>query len=182
MHLHIHAAVITKDISKYIHNYTSGYRVATKLLYVRLCPLLIIYLHLICDSHTAYLNTVQKWGIPQLCEVSRQLLCENMAYQRIMFFQLEIILWHNQKTMDWTWIWYSVPDWKSRLYNMYQFALGNSERENFPTPPNNIWSPKTDIRGCFNDFQCSLWKKMSRQTWGKIKICEENVGEHADNV
>jgi len=97
---YIHAAMIKKDISKYIHNYTSGYRVATKLLYVRLCPLLIIYVHLICANHTAYLNTVQKWGFPQLCEVSRQLLFEIMAYQHIMLFQLEIILCHNQWTMD----------------------------------------------------------------------------------
>ena len=43
-------------------------------------------------NHTAYLNMVQTWFFPQLCEVSRELLCEKMAYQHIMLFQLEIIL------------------------------------------------------------------------------------------
>jgi hypothetical protein len=64
---------------------------------------------------------------------------------------------------------------------MRQFALGHCERENFSTPTNNILRPKTAIRDCFNDFQPSIWKKMSRRTWGKIKICEENGGDHTDN-
>jgi hypothetical protein len=40
---------------------------------------------------------------------------------------------------------------------------------------------KAAIRDSFNDFQLSTWKMMFRRTWGKIKICAENGGEHTDN-
>jgi hypothetical protein len=39
---------------------------------------------------------------------------------------------------------------------------------------------KTVIKEWFNDFQQSRWK-MSRRTWGKIKIFPENGREHRDN-
>jgi hypothetical protein len=34
---------------------------------------------------------------------------------------------------------------------------------------------KTATRDCFNDLKLSTWK-ISRRTWGKIKICAENGG------
>jgi hypothetical protein len=40
---------------------------------------------------------------------------------------------------------------------------------------------ETAIRDLFNDFQQSTWKKTSRRTWGRIKICAENGREHTDN-
>jgi hypothetical protein len=35
---------------------------------------------------------------------------------------------------------------------------------------------KTAIKDCFNDFRPPTWKKMSRSTRGKIKICVEKEG------
>jgi hypothetical protein len=37
------------------------------------------------------------------------------------------------------------------------------------------------VRNCFNQFQLSAWKKMSRRTLGKIKTGAENGEEFTDN-
>jgi hypothetical protein len=60
--------------------------------------------------------------------------------------------------------------------------LGDCERENFSTPLTTVEDLKVAIKDLISDFQQSTLKKMSRRTWGKIKICAENGGERTDNL
>jgi hypothetical protein len=46
--------------------------------------------------------------------------------------------------------------------------LGNCEKENFPTPPNNSLRPKTAIGDCLNDF-CQHGRRCPEEHEEKLK-------------
>jgi hypothetical protein len=61
------------------------------------------------------------------------------------------------------------------------FVLWGIVKENiFHLHLTTVEDLKPGLRHCLNDFQPSSWK-VSRITWGKIKIFEENGGKHTDN-
>jgi hypothetical protein len=60
--------------------------------------------------------------------------------------------------------------------------LGDCERENFSTPLTRVEDLRAAIKDFISGFQQSALKKMSRRTWGNIKICAENGGERTDNI
>jgi hypothetical protein len=114
-----------------------------------------------CFKHGLLHNCVRK--------VSRQHPSYNkMVHQHIVLSDLcrRQIQW----MVDWTCSWHVVASSEPRI-NMWQFALGHCEKENFSTPPNNSWRITTSNRqhGSYPDEHGEKLKFVRRME-GRIYI------------
>lgn len=101
-----------------------------------------------------YLNMLQMWFVPQLCEqtdscVGYQLSYNNTVSVPALAHTPGRKYFGNRDRAQWTGCGYGNPVVAAvfRLDHMWQFTLGHCESKNFAISSNNSWRPKNSFPG-----------------------------------